>query len=703
MPNKKTKRSLSIKSLDFLGQKFSLAFATNTGKFQTTLGGYVTLLMCLITLATFCAVMSQYFDKSSPVVTTSTELDDPKLSHNLYKEQFFALLAVIVGPKYIVENKAKYVTIKARVDNAHFNIKTHDMSFSLYKEWDYVPCDQIDDPFIKQYIKDTLPLEGFEKILLCPDLKDEEEQFIHVDDYIEYKHKWASISVYPCSLEDSAECASPAEINQALLTFTHDNKLLRTESFKNPVKNFVLRRDISFDAGLTKFVKFDVRSNKVIDDAYRFAAPSLKSEYSTHIPNSIDYKIRNGSQLHCTKEKLAMGPAGGCQAYITFSFGGSGELIVHRRNYKKLTTMLGEFGGILKIITTSIFVVYSFYSLWKLKFFMKRLVFGMDEETAQAAAKLIDKESALITQKSDKPLRTRIEMAPAKPMIAPRTKPVKASEVVKACVMSQSSVENLMEKLNSLELIERVLFNGIDKKLIPLVLLKSKQKEIEEKRQTDTDSKKETKLAKNPSIRNQRGTRGAINNNQVLPITNSSKSINNNLRKMNGRVSRSEASYQQAYQYLLRNKPEGELQAKIQNYMLSHLKDVFNDSERLDDLELGWEAESQGKHSPGLVYDKVDLKVVELKENEIRDNLQSTAGLEFSPIGLNTPNSTKSVMSSRRLLRKPLSSRKVSLFKKKPKMISLKSKKKIGLSLKSEEKSEMGNVHAGRESPIVLE
>ena len=39
-PNKKTRKGgLNIKSLDILGAKFNFVFASNSGKFQTALGG----------------------------------------------------------------------------------------------------------------------------------------------------------------------------------------------------------------------------------------------------------------------------------------------------------------------------------------------------------------------------------------------------------------------------------------------------------------------------------------------------------------------------------------------------------------------------------------------------------------------------------------------------------------------------------------
>ena len=92
------KQPWGIRSLDILGKKFSLSFETSSGKFQTSLGGYLTLALTLISLGTFVLIFSQYFNKDSPVVTTSSEFDSKITQFNLYNEDLSSPMGISLGP-----------------------------------------------------------------------------------------------------------------------------------------------------------------------------------------------------------------------------------------------------------------------------------------------------------------------------------------------------------------------------------------------------------------------------------------------------------------------------------------------------------------------------------------------------------------------------------------------------------------------------
>ena len=95
------KSKVGLHSLDMLGSKFSMNFSTSTGRFQTQMGGIITILLGLISIATFLVVMSQYFDRSSPVVTNSTESGSKVVKFDFYKEDLYPIVGLNLLGNYI--------------------------------------------------------------------------------------------------------------------------------------------------------------------------------------------------------------------------------------------------------------------------------------------------------------------------------------------------------------------------------------------------------------------------------------------------------------------------------------------------------------------------------------------------------------------------------------------------------------------------
>ena len=227
MKKGKSSRSLrktprpGIQSLDFLGEKFSLNFSTTTGYFQTRVGGIITIILGIVSICTFIVVMSQYFDKTSPVVTNSTEFGSKITEFNLYQGQLYPVIGMFFLNKYISQNHARYLTIRAKVVTSIFDSKQHKYDYKLHKAFDYIPCNQIQDQTIIDYVKQLNNNEGFIDMLLCPDFKGEANEFSMVDNYVDYTFRWVMVEVYPCSLEDKTQCASAAEMKHMALHYGH--------------------------------------------------------------------------------------------------------------------------------------------------------------------------------------------------------------------------------------------------------------------------------------------------------------------------------------------------------------------------------------------------------------------------------------------------------------------------------------------------
>ena len=80
------KRAWSFRSLDLLGGSLDFSLNTITGKFQTTIGSLLTILILAFSIGLFVLLYLQFLDTSDPVVTTSTDYSTKPVSMNLFKK-----------------------------------------------------------------------------------------------------------------------------------------------------------------------------------------------------------------------------------------------------------------------------------------------------------------------------------------------------------------------------------------------------------------------------------------------------------------------------------------------------------------------------------------------------------------------------------------------------------------------------------------
>ena len=113
-----------------------------------------------------------------------------------------------------------------------------------------------------------------------------------------------------------------------------------------------------------------------------------------------------------------------------------------------------EFGGILKVITSTAFFFYAFYNLWKMSSYIKGLVLGADETNQKELYQLFNLKKG----EKREPQGVRIH-----PKTSAKQNVGKSQKVLSSIVNSRSNIDALISKLNTLELIEKVLFDEDDK------------------------------------------------------------------------------------------------------------------------------------------------------------------------------------------------------------------------------------------------
>ena len=540
------KSSIGLKTIDFMGSSFSLNFATLSGKFQTHLGGSITILMGIISIAAFVSVMSQYFDRSKPIVTTSSEKGPARLEFNLYREMLFSPIGLYKGQHYIRSNWERYVTIKAFVHKLVLNKTTHQMQVTPYLAFDYIPCSQSTDPTVRKFM-DTADISNadLDQVYLCPDFRGIGDEYKVIDDLEKLEFKVANLNIYPCSLPNPADCATEREIIDMGADILPVTKLIETADFDNPIRNFMVKRYNELDPTLFKNLKFDLRNSKVVDDASRFSEPVIKTWFSEAFHRSTDYNKRDGS-LYCHPLMIR---AFQCPEYIRYNFQGTGDVGVIRRNYKKWTEMLGEFGGIIKVVSSTVFTIYAIYNMFMMKSYLGKVVIGSNQKDHKEALKLLRKQ-----EKTQKVNQAKISAAQAKSAFQPsNSTEATQKEVLEEMLKTRTTVDNLISKLNTLELIEQVLFRGCEdvKKLIPLVLYQRAKEEVE--------GIKIQKKQKPPLV--------PLNNNQVTPLSEPNSQQNKKKKES--------ASLKDSYNLLQQSTAGDPLRSIIDQYMLDYLENVF--------------------------------------------------------------------------------------------------------------------------------
>ena len=551
-----TSSKYSIKNLDFLGDKFKIGYSTPNGKFQSKLGGYITILMGVLSTSMFFVVMSQFFTKSSPVVMTSSEFGSKISTFNLYKENLFLLFGFGTGPQFVDGiHVSRYVTIKAELTDAVTNFTERRFIPTPFRKFDYKICQHVKDQQVQDYVGLIASEAGVEKYWSCPDFQGLGNDFVVHDNYENHTHKWLSIKVYPCSLEDRSQCASAEEIDEIRNDYTFALKLLQPSDAETPVRTSIIRESVNLDRRSTKDVKMVVRLNRVLDGTLTtLIPPSVKLEYATIQEEKVDLKRRPESQVYCTKAQIDQGPAGGCREYVSYDYVASSEVLVTLRSYKKLTTMLGEYGGLLKIMTTLVFFFYGFYSLRKVKSIMSGIIFKTDQEKEKRLEKLIGGKNHQKNHDHSKynQVVQRVEEAKPDSNMNSEADGPEYKKVMKHLIDRRSNVDNLMEKLNFLELIEKAVLQDDAKTLVPLALLQAEKMEMQK-------AENQSAQPQNPQEKEEysgtRSTNTIFRRNQMTP---------------NG-----SEPYKQAFDHLVNSNPNSQLGMDIKNYLVSLLEPKF--------------------------------------------------------------------------------------------------------------------------------
>ena len=584
-----------MSSIDFLGGNFKLTYSTYTGKHQTSLGGCVTVLLGLVVLSSSVFIFSQYFNTEAPIVTSSTELHSKYTEFDLYEEELFTPVSVVVGGSLVPTRAVgRFITPQIEMEEYSFNNQTRNYQLKMIHTYKFVPCDSLDDEKVLEVHEKINSVAGELKgHSLCPDFKNDSSKYRAMRNLSSSVYYFPKLSIFPCSLPDKTQCASSTELSFASLSYASIEKLMVSSDFDSPISLSPEVKTIDLDVSLRKKRQLEVRLNRLEDDTLILRDPKLKKEFVTQHQLESDYKKRPESQTYCSGAQIAMGVFGGCQEYFLLNYSPSGKIVKIRRSYRKLTTVLGELGGFLKLVTSVVFVVYSYYNTSNVKNFIAKNLYNLGGgRPGKASSK--NKHSKLFSKEFNRKEKrksvqknkiqdssTSKQKNNKKPLVDPK----KYEEVVKECVKTRRCGMDMLSKLDFVEMLQELMFEEHDKVLLPLLILRLKEKQIKQKKHRGTENqlKGQKSEKKNQKVKEKKKVHSKNQRQKKVMEKEEEKEQQNQPDEEEGGTYQNNSEfcsglhmdYEDAFYLLVSSKPKTGLKKAVKRLMLENVKTFF--------------------------------------------------------------------------------------------------------------------------------
>ena len=182
-------------------------------------------------------------------------------------------------------------------------------------------------------------------------------------------------TVYPCSLEDRSQCASPSQLGRAQLVTAVLSNSMDLKNFSRPIRDG-FDTDLTPVFGLNTHAKFTIwlKNNKI------FNQKDLPTQFRTG-PSKTFFSIdkidsTTGTRdlsTHCTDLAIE---DGSCMPYVTIEFRASKWETVIERRYYRMFDFISDIGGMIDLILYSLWGVYALYRVKKYKEWVILQYFG---------------------------------------------------------------------------------------------------------------------------------------------------------------------------------------------------------------------------------------------------------------------------------------------------------------------------------------
>lgn len=381
----------NFKHLDGFASAFTFNATNKEEKFKTKSGACLSLLCYSLTFIGILRFTGDYLNTKNPKITIESKKSSSYPEIKFKENNLFPAFTASSGKKILTsEELSRFITPVALkysiTQNPDLEIG---FNYEIKDRQKFIDCKSTQ---LLSDFNETLESSGFMHYynagaMLCPENL-ENDSFWKVSgsgNKLPYSH--IKIVIFPCSLEESSNCASFEEVTDIELSFSFNYNIYNLSNKEDPVDKLFEYNFESFSLNptISQIRTVNLRLIKIIDETWDFLNGNLKAKFFN--PGKIQPRSKyRDSSTYCSKTDS---PGLSCKSYVELNIKSGSQISTITRDYPKLFSMISELGGFGEMIFVFVGTIYFFISK---KFFYRKWIKGFffDEKYKKKCLKEIN-------------------------------------------------------------------------------------------------------------------------------------------------------------------------------------------------------------------------------------------------------------------------------------------------------------------------
>ena len=342
----------SASKMDILGPKFSFYIGQSKLKtLKSVFGGILSLFFILFMITATYVFGKKWIEKSHPTVSVNSFYSKRDHNYNLYSNNTFVAFGMFDGVKFPkTEQTGRYFTIKAQFETTYMQESpiSPERRTSIHPI-PVVKCEHLNNNHTDFASKAFSIDQGefYRGSVFCTDRLGDTNWKIRGAPF-ELPYSMIRIRVYPCSLDNPQDCASPTELAKTLFLIPIYSKSVDFGNFTDPLR-VGIDTDLTAQFSLASKTKMTIwfRESSIYDDNADFIK-TLDASMTYIEQHKVTTTIGTRDlSFQCSTLQIE---DGSCIPYLEILVRASPSSTKVERRYYKLLNLVSEVGGFGQLV-----------------------------------------------------------------------------------------------------------------------------------------------------------------------------------------------------------------------------------------------------------------------------------------------------------------------------------------------------------------